>query len=56
MQSQLNSRMDQMNAQLNGRMDQMNGRIDRLFLAIPGIGAAQIGLLITLIVTLILRS
>lgn len=41
--------------EINGRIDQTNGRIDRLFLAIVGIGAAQIGLLITLI-TLIVRN
>ena len=33
---------------------EINGRIDRMFLALVGIGAAQIGLLITLI-TLIVR-
>ena len=35
---------------------EVNARVDRLFLAILGIGAAQIALLITLIVTLIIRT
>ena len=40
--------------QLSGRIDQLsiqvNGRIDRLFLAVLGIGAAQVALLVTLVV------
>ena len=39
---------------INGRIDRLgadiNGRVDRLFIAMLGIGAAQIGLLITLVV------
>ena len=35
--------------QVNARIDQTNSRIDRLFLALLGVGAAQIGLLITLL-------
>ena len=35
--------------QVNARLDRMDARFDRLFLAMLGIGAAQIGLLITLI-------
>ena len=35
---------------------QVNARIDRLFLAMMGIGAAQIGLMITLIITLLIRT
>ena len=34
---------------INARIDAVNARIDRQFLAILGIGAAQIGLLITLV-------
>ena len=43
---EVNRRIDQMNS----RVDQLNTRIDRLFLAMLGIGAAQIALLITLVV------
>ena len=43
-------------AAMNSRIDEVNSRIDRLFLAILGIGAAQIALLVTLIVTFIFRS
>ena len=53
----LNDRIDRLAQQLNGRIDQVNdridqvnGRIDRLYYAILGIGAAQIALLITLII------
>ncbi len=35
---------------VNLRVDALNSRIDRVFLAILGIGAAQIALLITLII------
>ena len=35
---------------------QVNARIDRLFLAMMGIGVAQIGLMITLIITLLIRT
>ena len=35
---------------MNSRFDQVNSRIDRVFLAMLGIGAAQIALLVTLIV------
>ena len=48
----MNIRFDQ----VNSRIDEVNSRIDRLFLAILGIGAAQIALLVTLIVTFIVRS
>ena len=34
---------------INARIDAVNAQIDRLFLAILGIGAAQIALLITLV-------
>ena len=46
----LNDRIDRLAQQLNGRIDQVNGRVARLFYAILGIGAAQIALLITLII------
>ena len=36
-------------AAMNSRIDEVNSRIDRVFLAMIGIGAAQIALLITLI-------
>ena len=56
-------------ARLEGRVDEMsegiqdlragqrelNGRVDRLFLGIMGIGATLIGLMVTLVVTVILR-
>ena len=35
--------------QMNSRFDDVNSRIDRLFLAMLGIGTAQIALLITII-------
>ena len=35
---------------LDARIDGVNARIDRLFLALLGIGAAQIALLVTLII------
>ena len=34
---------------VDARFDQTNSRIDRLFLALLGIGVAQIGILITLL-------
>jgi hypothetical protein len=37
-------------AGLDARIDGVNARIDRLFLALLGIGAAQIALLVTLII------
>jgi hypothetical protein len=36
--------------EVNRRIDQVNGRIDRVFLAMLGIGTAQIALLITLVI------
>ena len=42
---QVNARIERLEA----RADQTNSRIDRLFLAFLGVGAAQIGLLITLL-------
>jgi hypothetical protein len=41
---------------MNSRIDEVNSRIDRVFLAMIGIGAAQIALLVTLTVTFIVRS
>ena len=41
---------------MNSRFDQVNSRIDRLFLAMLGIGAAQITAQIALLVTLIVRT
>ena len=50
----IQGRIDLLSADLNGRVDRfnanLNGRVDRLFIAMLGIGAAQIGLLITLVV------
>ncbi len=34
---------------------ELNSRVDRLFLGIMGIGATLIGLMVTLVVTVILR-
>ena len=48
----IDNRFDQMNS----RIDEVNSRIDRVFLAMLGIGAAQIALLVTLTVTFIVRS
>ena len=58
--STMNSRFEDMNSRFEGvnsridrvesRIDGLNSRVDRVFLAILGIGAAQIALLITLIV------
>ena len=36
--------------EVNRRIDQVSSRIDRVFLAMLGIGAAQIALLVTLVV------
>ncbi len=47
---EINGRIDRSNEEINGRIDRTTSRIDRLFLALMGIGAAQIGLLVTLIV------
>ncbi len=38
------------NARIDRLAEQLNARIDRLFLAMLGIGAAQIALLITLVI------
>jgi uncharacterized coiled-coil protein SlyX len=43
---EVNARIDGVNARIDG----VNARIDRLFLAMLGIGAAQIALLMTLVV------
>ena len=42
--------------EVNTRIDQVNARIERLFLAIPGIGAMLIGLQITQIIVLLVRG
>ena len=51
---ELSNRVDAGIQQVNNRIDaatqQVNTRIDRLFLAMLGIGAAQIALLITLVI------
>jgi hypothetical protein len=46
----------QTNADLVVGFREVNARFDRLFLAILGIGAAQLGLMIGLIITLILKT
>ena len=60
----VNSRIDGVNSRIDGvdnsinnridrvesRIDSLNSRIDRVFLAMLGIGAAQVALLITLVV------
>ena len=48
-QREIRETMDRRFDQLNSRIDEVNSRIDRMFLAMLGIGAAQIALLITLI-------
>ena len=51
--STMNSRFEDVNSRIDrveSRIDGLNSRVDRVFLAILGIGAAQIALLITLIV------
>ena len=51
---ELNARLDAGLQQVNARIDtvsqQVNSRIDLLFLAMLGIGAAQIALLVTIVV------
>ncbi len=42
--------------EVNARIDQVNARIERLFLAILGIGAMLIGLQITQIIVLLVRG
>ena len=42
-------RVDARFDRIEARHDQTNSRVDRLFLAFLGVGAAQIGLLITLL-------
>ncbi len=42
--------------EVNTRIDQVNARIERLFLAILGIGAMLIGLQITQIIVLLVRG
>ena len=46
----------QNNADLIAGFREVNGRIDRLFLAIMGIGATLIGLMITQIMVLLVRG
>ena len=49
---QVNARFERVDARfdrIEARIDQTNSRVDRLFLAFLGVGAAQIGLLITLL-------
>ena len=46
----------QTNADLIAGFREVNGRIDRLFLAIMGIGATLIGLMITQIIVLLVRG
>ena len=46
----------QTNADLVAGLREVNGRIDRLFLAILGIGATLIGLMITQIIVLLARG
>ena len=51
--STMNSRFEDVNSRIDrveSRIDGLNSRGDRVFLAMLGIGAAQIALLITLIV------
>ena len=51
--STMNSRFEDVNSRIDGvnsRIDSLNSRIDRVFLAMLGIGAAQVALLITLVV------
>ena len=49
-QREIRETMDRRFDDVSRRFDETNSRIDRLFLAVLGIGAAQIALLITLIV------
>lgn len=46
----------QTNADLAAGFREVNGRIERLFLAMLTIGAAQVALMISLIVTILLRT
>ena len=46
----------QTNADLVAGLREVNNRIDRLFLAILGIGATLIGLMITQIIVLLVRG
>ena len=51
--STMNSRFEDVNSRIDrveSRIDGLNSRVGRVFLAMLGIGAAQIALLITLIV------
>ena len=51
--STINSRFEDVNSRFDrveSRIDALNSRIDRMFLAMLGIGAAQVALLITLVV------
>ena len=48
-QREIRETIDNRFDQMNSRFDDVNSRIDRVFLAMLGIGAAQIALLITLI-------
>ncbi len=51
--STINSRFEDMNSRIDGvdnSIDSLNSRINRVFLAMLGIGAAQVALLITLVV------
>ena len=53
-QEQMNARFDAFQEHMNGRFDafqeRFNARFDRLILALLAIGAAQIGLLITIVI------
>ena len=55
-QRQTNIEMASGFREVNARIDQVNARIERLFLAILGIGAMLIGLQITQIVVLLVRG
>ena len=46
----LEAGLQQVNSRIDAGQQQVNSRIDRLFLAMLGIGAAQIALLITLVI------
>ena len=48
--NRLDAGMQQVNARIDAATQQVNTRIDRLFLPMLGIGAAQIALLITLVI------
>lgn len=60
---EVNARIDQTDAEMaagfrevNARIDQTNDRIDRVFLAMLGIGATLIGLQITQVIVLLIRD